>query len=165
MLSKKIEKALNDQIATEANASYYYLALASWCDKEGLNGSAGFLYGQSVEEREHMLKLFKYINEAGGHALAPEIKKPPHQYGSMEKIFEGALKRELNTTKEINKLVDQCLKEKDYSTSNFLQWYVTEQHEEEALFRSILDKINLIGVDGKGIYFIDKEIGSMGGQE
>ena len=161
MLSKNIESFLNKQIAQEASASYYYLAMASWCEYKGLGGAAKFLYQQSKEERAHMLKIFKYVNEAGGHALAPEIKKLPQEYKSIVNVFELALKQEVNNTKSINALVDACLKAKDYSTANFLQWYVAEQHEEEMIFKAVLDKIKIIGIDGKGIYMIDKEIGKM----
>jgi len=161
MLSQKIENALNMQIAQEAFASYYYLSMASWCQKMGLDGSSEFLFKQSEEERVHMLKLFAYINETGGQALAPEIKKTPKSYKSLEDVFKLALKQEQQNTKSINSLVDLCLKEKDYSTFNFLQWFVAEQHEEEMVFKNILDKVDLIGTDGKGTYFIDKAISKL----
>lgn len=166
MITKKIEAALNNQIALEAFASFYYLSMASWCDKSGFSGSAGFLYKHSEEEKTHMLKLFTYINEAGGHALTPEIKQPQHQFKSVIQIFELMLKHEIDVTKEINKLVELCLNEKDFPTFNFLQWYVAEQHEEEKLFKSILDKAKLIGADDtKGLYWLDKEIGSLTGSK
>jgi ferritin len=165
MITKKIEKALNEQIALEASASYDYLAMASWFDKTGLSGAAKFMYEQSDEERGHMLKLFTYINEAGGYALAPGVAQPKYEYKTMLQIFEDVLKHEIHVTKAINKLVDLCLTEKDYSTFNFLQWYVSEQHEEEKLFTQIIDKIRIVGEDGKGIYWIDKELASMGARK
>lgn len=164
MITKKIESALNNQISLEAYASFYYLSMASWCDYKGLPGSAKFLYAHSEEEKVHMLKLFSYINEAGGHAVTPPIKQTQLDFKSLIQIFELMLKHEVEVTKEINKLVDLCLHEKDYSTFNFLQWYVAEQHEEEKLFRSILDKAKLIG-DDKGLYWLDKEIGSLSGSK
>ncbi|MBW8049070.1 MAG: ferritin [Cytophagales bacterium] len=165
MLSKQIQKALNDQIQREANASYFYLAIASWCEYRGLDGSANFFYKQSEEERGHMLKIFHYINEAGGHAYTPLIAKTPREYKNITSIFELALKQEMDNTRSINKVVEICLKAKDYSTFNFLQWYVAEQHEEERAFKTILDKIKIIGVDGKGIYLIDKEIEKLAEKE
>ncbi|MBL4654421.1 MAG: ferritin [Bacteroidia bacterium] len=165
MLTKNIENLLNRQIAQEASASYYYLAMASWCECKGLGGAAKFLYKQSEEERSHMIKLFKYINEAGGHALAPEIKKLPQEFKTIVNVFELALKQEVDNTKSINNLVEACFKSKDYSTENFLQWYVAEQHEEEMVFKSILDIMKIIGTDGKGVYMIDKEIGKMAENE
>lgn len=158
MISKKIESLLNQQIAQEAFASYYYLGMASWCDFNALEGCSKFLYGQSEEEREHMLKLFNYIVEAGGQALAPGIKNIPKDFKNITNVFNSALKQEQENTKSINNLVEICLKEKDYSTFNFLQWYVEEQHEEEMLFQSILDKIKIIGTDGQGVYMIDREV-------
>mgnify|MGYP001613912399 FL=1 len=158
MLSKKIESALNKQIAQESFASSYYLSMASWCEFKGLEGAAGFLYRQSAEERSHMLKIFKYVNESGGHAISPEINKSPDNYKSVVEVFKLALKQEQQNTTSINQLIDLCLRDKDYSTFNFLQWYVSEQHEEEMVFKNILDKIEIIGTDGKGIYMIDKAI-------
>lgn len=160
MLSPKIEKALNQQIALEAQSSFTYLAMASWADVNGYANSARFLYAQSSEERDHMLKLFNYINDAGGHALAPEVKVKNHNYKTLENLFVDTLKNEQSVTQSINDLVDLCLKERDHSTHNFLQWYVSEQHEEEKSFRAILDLFKIIGTDGKGLYHIDKEIGS-----
>ena len=165
MLSKQIQKALNDQIHREANASYFYLAIASWCEYRGLDGSAKFFFKQSEEERGHMLKLFHYINEAGDHAYTPLIAKNPREYKNITSIFKLALKQEMDNTRSINKVVEICLKTKDYSTFNFLQWYVAEQHEEEMVFKTILDKIKIIGVDGKGIYLIDKEIEKLAEKE
>ncbi|MCH8330662.1 MAG: ferritin [Bacteroidetes bacterium] len=161
MISAKIEKELNKQIELEAEASYYYLSMASWCDQAGFNGAASFLYGHSEEERSHMLRLFSYINDAGGHALVPEVKAVPHTFKSLKSIFETVLKHEQDVTAAINNLVEVCLKEKDHSTTNFLQWYVAEQHEEEKLFRMVLDKFNIIGEDGKALFWIDKELESM----
>lgn len=158
MITKKIEKALNEQIKLEAESSFTYLAMASWTEVNGYVNSSEFLYNQATEERDHMLKIFKYINDAGGHALAPEIKKVKYQYKTLEELFSETLKNEQRVTKSINELVSLCLEEKDHSTYNFLQWYVAEQHEEEKLFRTILDLFKIIGTDGKGLYYIDKEM-------
>ena len=161
MLSKKIEEALNEQIAKEAYASSYYLSMASWCETVGLRGCAAFLYEQSEEEKEHMMKLFKYVNEAGGHAITPEIKEPPRSYKSIAQVFEFTLEHEMNVTKSINKLVELCFNSKDYSSFNFLQWYVAEQHEEEKLFRSILDIVKITVGDSRGLLFLDNEIAKL----
>ena len=161
MLSKKIEEALIDQISKEAYAANYYLSMASWCETTGLRGCAGFLYDQSEEEKEHMMKLFRYVNEAGGHAIAPDIKEPPPSYKSIIQVFELTLEHEINVTKSINKLVEICFNAKDYSSFNFLQWYVAEQHEEERLFRSILDIVKITGSDSRGLLFLDNEIAKL----
>jgi ferritin len=163
MLSKKIQDALNAQVAEEASASHYYLSMASWCDKTGLPGSAQYLYQQSEQEHGHMLKLFHYVNDAGGHALSPSAKQPVHDFKSVHELFELVLEHERHVTKTINNLVASCVEEKDYSTFNFLQWYVAEQHEEERQLKLILDRMKVVGADGKGIFFIDKEIGKLTG--
>lgn len=158
MVSKKVETALNKQIEFEASSSQYYLAMASWAETEGLTGVAVFLYAQSDEERMHMLKLVKYVNERGGQALVPALKQQPQKFKSIQYVFEEVLKHEVFVSKEINGLVDVCLKEKDYTTHNFLQWYVAEQIEEEALARRILDKLKLIGDDKGGMYLFDRDL-------
>ena len=165
MLSKKIEEALNEQVGKEAYASSYYLAMASWCEKNGLRGCTSFLYEQSEEEKVHMMRLFKYINEAGGHAITPAIKEPPPTYKSVAHVFELTLEHEINVTKSINKLVQLCFDSKDYSSFHFLQWYVAEQHEEEKLFKSILDVVKIAGSDGKGLLLVDNEINKFREQE
>ena len=161
MLSPKIEKALNEQIVKEDYAAHSYLAMASWCEKSGLRGCAGFLYQQSEEELEHMMKLLRYVNAAGGHALVAALQEPPNSYKSISHVFQLALEHEIGVTKSINKIVELCFTEKDYSSFNFLQWYVSEQHEEEKLFNSILDVIKIAGTDGKGLLLIDNEISKL----
>ena len=161
MLSVKIQDALNRQINDENYASHYYLSMASWCNKHGLQGSSKFLYVHSEQERTHMMKLFHYVNDAGGHALVSAFKEPPHDFKSISDLMELVLKHEQHVTKSINHLVETCLAEKDYSTFNFLQWYVAEQHEEERLFTSVLDLIKITGVEGRGLFLIDQEIGKL----
>ena len=158
MISAKMEKALNEQIELEGYASFLYLSMASWCDKEGLEGCAKFMHRQSDEERSHMLRIFYYISEVDGHAIAPAIKKPPVNFESVHQLFEQVYSHEQKVTKAINKIVAMCYKENDYSTLNFLQWYIEEQREEEDLMRTILDKLKLIGDAPQSLYYIDQEI-------
>ena len=126
MLSKKVEQALNKQIELEASSSNFYLAMASWAEVQGLTGVASFLFGHSDEERMHMIKLLQYVNERGGHGKVPALSAPPSSYKNVTEIFETILSHEIKVSKAINDVVDLCLKEKDFSTHNFLQWYVTE---------------------------------------
>ena len=142
----------------EGSSSQYYLAMASWAETEGLNGIAAFLYHHADEERMHMLKLVKFVNERGSHGIVPALKQPPTTFKSVKSVFEQVLSHEVKVSNEINKLVDTCLKEKDYTTHNFLQWYVSEQIEEEALARKIVDKLKLLGEDKGGIYFFDRDM-------
>ncbi|MFP5470034.1 MAG: ferritin [Bacteroidia bacterium] len=164
MMNKKVEAALNNQIEIEAMSSQFYLAMASWAETEGLSGTAMFLYQHSDEERVHMLKLVKFINERGGKALIPALKQPPKTFKGVVDIFESLLKHETFVTKTINDVVDVCLKEKDYTTHNFMQWYVAEQLEEEALARNIMDKLKLIGNDKGGLYLFDRDLQSLSSQ-
>jgi ferritin len=161
MLSKKIESALNKQIELEAASSQYYLSMASWAETQGMSGVATFLFQHSDEERAHMIKLLKFVNERGGHAVVPALKQPDKTFKSLQVIFEQVLSHEIMVSTEINNLVDICLKEKDYTTHNFLQWYVSEQIEEEALARNIMDKLKMIGTDKGGLYFFDRDLGSI----
>ena len=157
-MNNKVEKALNDQVEKEASSSQFYLSMASWAENQGLNGTAKFLYTHSDEERFHMLKLVKFINERGGTAIIPNIEAPQKNFKSIENVFQLLLNHELAVTECINQLVDVCLQEKDYTTHNFIQWYVSEQLEEEALARTIMDKINLIGNDKGGLYLFDRDL-------
>jgi ferritin len=161
MLSPHVSKALNKQIEVEGFSSQYYLSMASWAETQGLNGVSSFLYKHADEERMHMLKLIKFVNERGGHGVVPALKQPPVTFKSVKAVFEEILKHEMKVTSEINGLVDATLKEKDYTTHNFLQWYVSEQIEEEALARQIVDKLKLIGDDKSGLYFFDRDLQSI----
>lgn len=158
MLSENMQAALNKQIRIEAESSQIYLAMASWAEQKGLAGTSEFMYGQSDEERQHMLKLFKFVNERGGHAIVTELNGPALEFGSIKEMFQTLFKHEIFVSQTINELVHISLGEKDYATHNFLQWYVAEQIEEEAQARTILDKINLIGDDKGGLYLFDNDI-------
>lgn len=161
MLSKKIEAALNGQIEIEAMSSQEYLAMASWAETGGLLGVAAFLYRHSDEERVHMLKLIKFVNDRGGHAVVPALKRPQGQFTTITDIFQSLHDHEVEVTGSINKVVDLCLKEKDYTTHNFMQWYVSEQIEEETLARTLIDKLKLIGNDKGGLYLFDRDLVGM----
>ncbi|MGV7106602.1 ferritin [Flavobacterium sp. U410] len=158
MLSKNIEEALNKQIKIEAESSQIYLSMACWAEIQGLEGVAQFMYNQSDEERIHMLKLIKYVNERGGHAQITDLKAPKTKFGTFKEMFEELYQHELFVSNSINELVHITLGERDYATHNFLQWYVAEQIEEEAQAKTILDKIKLIGEDRGGLYLFDRDI-------
>ncbi len=158
MISNTMAAALNEQIALEAHASSLYLSMSSWCEQEGLTGCAQFMRRQSEEEREHMLRIFDYVNERNAHALTPATHQPKHKFESVQKMFEEVYAHEKKVTAAIMKLVEQCYKEPDHTTLLFLQWYVEEQREEEALMSTLMDKIKLIGTGGQSLYYIDKEV-------
>jgi len=158
MLNKEIENVLNLQILKEANSSQLYLSMAGWAEQNGLNGTSQFLYAHADEERMHMLKLIKFINERGGKAKIPKLDEPKDNFKSLEELFIDLLNHEIMVTNSINEIVHICIQLKDYTTHNFMQWFVAEQLEEEALARNILDKIKLIGSDKGGLYLFDRDI-------
>ncbi len=159
MISKTIQDALNEQVRIEAESSQVYLAMASWAEiQPGINNITSFFYRHSDEERMHMLKLIHFINDRGGFAVIPALKQPALTFPSIKHAFDSLLKHEIFVSESINKIVDISLSEKDYATHNFLQWYVAEQIEEEALARTLNDKLELIGDDKGGLYLFDKDI-------
>lgn len=160
-ISEETEKLLNKQIMMEGTSSAAYLSMASWCDMKGYINAAKFLYNHAEEERMHMLKLFRYINDSGGHALQPEIKGIQHQFSSLREIFNKILDHEVAVTQSINGIVDHCLTVKDFATFNFMQWYVEEQREEETLARRALELFEIIGEGSIGLWTIDQEIGKL----
>src|SRR6186713_369296 len=123
MLSKSLQEALNNQVLLEASSCQAYLAIASWADiQPGLQGVTEFFYQQSEEERQHMLKLVKYINERGGFGIVPALDQPMVTFPSMKKVFDEFVKNEIGVSESINDIVHLALQEKDYATHNFLQW-------------------------------------------
>jgi ferritin len=166
MLSKSMQEALNKQVLMEAESSQAYLAIASWADiQPGLQGVTEFFYKQSDEERIHMLKLIRFINERGGFAMVPALEQPMVTFQSLRRVFDEFLKHELKVSDSINDLVHQSLNEKDYATHNFLQWYVNEQMEEERVARMLNEKLEMIGDDKSGLYLFDRDIMNFRGSE
>ncbi len=163
MLSKKIEDILNAQVEKEGYSSNLYLSMASWAETKGYAGIATWLYAQAEEEKMHMLKLVGYINERGGHAIIPPFKQPPVDHATVPEMFKAVLKHEQFITKSINEIIALCAQEKDYTTHNWIQWFVAEQIEEEASATEILDKLNLL--DTKNLYVFDRDIMSFRGKD
>ena len=164
MLTEKLVDKLNQQINLEFFSSNMYLQMASWCEYKGLEGCSAFMQLHAQEEMGHMQRLFTYVNETGAMAVLGQIEAPPTEFTSVKDVFQKTYEHECLVTRKINELADAALAEKDFSTFNFLQWYVAEQHEEEKLFKSILDKIEIIGTDGKGLFFFDQEMKAMAAQ-
>lgn len=160
-ISSEIVKAINDQISYEASGTHAYVAIASWCERTGYNGSATFFFEQAAEENTHMLKFVHYLNNAGAEAIIPATEKPQSNFDSLESTFQAGLKSEQTVTKLINNLVEIAEKEKDRATYSFLQWFINEQIEEESLFETILQKFELIGRDKLAIYQIDQSLASI----
>lgn len=166
MASKSMIKKLNGQLNKEFYSSNLYLQMSAWCDMKGLEGTATFLRTHAEEEMLHMKKFFTYISELGGLALIGQIEAPQVEFKSLKDMMEITLKHEKYVTKCIHELTDAAWEEKDHATYNFLQWFVSEQHEEETLFKQVLDKLNLVGSENKqGLFFIDRELGQMAATE
>jgi len=161
MLSQKVEEILNVQIQKEDYSSQLYLAMASWAENKGYAGVADWLYAQAEEERLHMLKLVHYVNERDGMAVVPGIEQPPSEFGDIQVMFEKVLEHEQFVSASINEIVAVCIKENDFTTQNWIQWFVNEQIEEEASARAILDKLMLVGKNN--LYMFDRDIMSMRG--
>lgn len=164
MLSKAMVDNLNDQINLEFFSSNLYLQMSAWCEDKGFEGAAVFLRKHAVEEMEHMQRLFTYVSETGGLPILGAIDAPKHQFKSLGEVFRETYEHEQMITDRINKLAHAAFTTQDYSTFNFLQWYVAEQHEEEKLFKGILDKLELVGEDGKALFFIDKDLAELAKQ-
>ena len=164
MITKKIEKAFNEQIKEEEHSSRIYLAMASWCDANGFPGAAGFFYRQTQEERFHALKFIQHLNERGGHAVLSALPLPDSNFKTIKEVFEKTLVHEKHITACINGLYDVAMQEKDFSSLTWLQWFINEQIEEEATVKSILDKFELIGNDKGGYYMLDKELDTLAQQ-
>jgi len=158
MVTKNVEKALNEQIRKEEHSSRIYLAMASWCERNGYPGASDFLYAQTEEERIHMLKLVHYLNDRGGNVIVDKLDAPVAKYKSLLDVFQQVLKHEEFISAAINDLYSVCQKEKDFTTANYLQWYISEQIEEESTARSVLDQIHLAGAEKGGLFMVDKEL-------
>lgn len=164
-LTEEVEQLLNEQVKMEAASSANYLAMAAWCDRNGFDISAKFFYKQSNEEREHMLKIFKYISDLGGRAVSPTVSNIVQEFDSFKEVFESALQQEIAVTQAINRIVDRCHKVKDYTTVAFLQWFLNEQIEEEYIARRALELFEVIGEEGTGKFLIDKQIDKISYQD
>lgn len=163
MLTKKIEKILNEQIVKEGYSSNLYLSMASWADTDGYAGVAQWLFAQAEEERMHMMKIFNFINERGGHAVVPSFEQPPASFEGIKKLFDQVMAHEQYISGSINDIVALTIEEKDFATNNWVQWFVTEQVEEESTVQAIIDKLNMIG--DQQMYMFDRDIMGMRGGE
>jgi len=161
MLAPAMVDRLNEQINLEFFSSNLYLQMSAWCEDKGFEGAARFLHKHAQEEMQHMQRLFTYVSETGAMPILGSIDAPRHEFASLGEVFRETYQHERLITEKINSLAHVAFTTQDYSTFNFLQWYVAEQHEEEKLFKGILDKIELVGEDGKALFFIDKDLSVM----
>ena len=160
-MNKKVNKALNEQLNREYHASYLYLGMAAYFEEQGFEGFAKWMEAQSQEEHDHMMKIYRFIYDRNGEVDFSDIKAPKFKGKDTVSVVREALKHEQTVSHYINELVNLCIKEKDHATYNFLQWFVAEQVEEEALFTRIEQKLNLVSDNAAALYLLDREVGSM----
>lgn len=161
MISENMAAALNKQAAEEAFASSIYLSMALWCDAKGYEGAARYLLSSSQEEREHMESFLQYIVDQDSQARVPAVAEPPHEFNSLPEVMKSVLNLEMQVAEKIHRIVDLAIQEKDHATWNWLQTFVAEQRDTEIKVRNLLDRIEVIGTAGTGLYEIDKLIGRM----
>jgi len=159
MLSATMEKAFNAQVNAELYSAYFYLAMVAYFEEQGLKGMASWMRCQTQEETMHGMKLFGYISERGGRASLTAIDGPKTEWPSALAVFEDVAAHEAKVTGLINSLVDVAQAEKDHAAVAFLQWFVTEQVEEEASAGDVVAQLRLIGNDGRGLLMLDRELG------
>ncbi|MES2731538.1 MAG: ferritin [Bacteroidota bacterium] len=161
LLSTEIEELLNLQIKKEAHSSSLYLAMASWCDRNGFDGSADYFFKQAEEERHHQLKLYKFVLDMGATAISPEVTNIKNEFNSFREVFEEALEQEIAITQSFKNIAARCHKEQDFVTMEFLNWFLKEQREEEYIARRALELFEVIGEAGTGRWEIDHHVGQI----
>lgn len=158
MISDKMQAALNEQVNKEFYSAYMYLAMSAYCNTIGLPGFAHWMRMQYEEEVMHVTKMYDYILDQGGEVELLAIEQPDKEYGSPLDVFEKTLEHEQFVTGLIHKLMDLAVAERDYATQTFLQWYVTEQVEEEANVNDIVSPLRMVGEDKGGLMMIDQQL-------
>jgi len=158
MITKKMEEALNGQINKEFYSAYLYLAMSAYCNQLGLLGAEHWFRMQYDEEVAHMTKIFDYVMQHGGNTRLMQIDEPPHEFGTILEVFEASLAHEQFVTMSINELLDVAVDEKDHATQVFLQWFITEQVEEEANVDEIVQRLKLAGDNGGALMMIDDKL-------
>ena len=165
MFSPAIQKALNKQITHEFYSSYFYLSVSAYFESLNLQGFAHWMRLQSQEEREHGMRLLGHLHDRNGHATFAAIAQPPVEFQSPAEAFQLALQHEDHVTQTINQFYELALQEKDYAIQVELQWFISEQVEEQKQASQILDQLKMIGDQGTSLYLLDKELGERGSSD
>jgi len=158
MIVKEVADALKNQLKNELESSYLYLSMSAWAASNGLKGFSHWFYVQAKEEITHFFKFYHFLLDRGEKVELPAVEKPKNDFSSPLQLLEETLKHEQFITKCINELTDIAISKKDYATHAFLQWFISEQVEEEASVTEIIDKLKLIGESKNGIFMIDQEL-------
>jgi ferritin len=157
MINKRVEEELNKQLNAELYSAYLYLSMSAYCSDNNLAGFSHWMQLQFGEEQAHAMKFFQYILDRGGKVELTKINQPKQQWNGIIDVFDNVLKHEQSITNMINALVDVAMAEGDHATVNLLQWYVSEQVEEEATVSDLLDQLRLIEGKGAGLFMLDRE--------
>jgi ferritin len=165
MLTKKVEKAMNDQLAVELESAYAYLAMSAYCESESLPGCAGWLRHQATEEVDHAMRFYSFISDRDGRISLRGLPQPREKYSSLLEVFERALEHERSVTRSISDLYGLVVDEKDYAAQAWLDWFATEQVEEEKSVGHIVDSLRRIGDRGDLLFLLDKDLGERSGAE
>ncbi len=165
MLSKAIQDAMNEQIKNELYSAHQYLSMSAYCEWVTLPGFASWMLTQAQEEREHAMKFYNFILDRDGRVVLRAIDQPVVEFGSPREVFEQALEQEQRVTAQINELYGLAVGENDYATQAFLQWFVTEQVEEEKNVRDVLETLTMIGDESESLFLLDRELGGRRGNE
>ena len=163
MLSKTLEAAINDQIKHELYSAYLYLSMSAYLEANNMPGSARWMRLQSQEETSHAMKFFDYMYDRGNRVVLQAIDQPPAEFGSVLDIFEKALEHEKKVTGLINSIYELAVKENDYPTQVELQWFITEQVEEEKSAGDIVDQLKMVGDHGPSLIMLDRALGARQG--
>ncbi len=158
MIKDTILEALNKQLNAELYSAYLYLSMSAYFESVSLKGFANWMRVQAKEELTHAMRIYDYIVERGGRVKLETIEKPPSEWKSPLDVFEAVYNHEVRVTGMINDLVDLAMKEKDHATYNMLQWFVNEQVEEEASAEEIVQKLKMVGDEGRALFMIDREL-------
>ncbi len=158
MIDEKMQEALNKQLNAEVYSAYLYLSMSAYFQSVNLDGFANWMRVQAQEELAHALKFYDYVNERGGRVILQPVEAPPSEWDSPLAVFENVYEHEQKVTGLINKLVDLAVEARDHATNNFLQWFVSEQVEEEASADEVVQKLKLVGDGPGGLFMIDREL-------
>ena len=163
MLSKAMQDAINQQINAEISSAYLYLSMSAYCASNNRPGSAHWMRMQWQEELSHAMKLYEYVNDRGGRAMLKAIPQPPTEFKSLLDVFQQVLDHERVVTGMINHLYEGAVKENDYPTQVMLQWFISEQVEEEKNASEIIEQLKMIGDQGAAVIMLDRHLGMRGG--
>jgi ferritin len=159
VLGKAVEDAMNEQIKNELFSAYQYLSMAAYCESENLPGFAQWMRAQSLEETQHAIKFYDFILDRSGRVVLHGIDGPVVEFGSPLEVFERALEHEKKVTAMINDLYGLAARENDYASQTFLQWFVTEQVEEEKNAEDVVETLKMIGDKSEALFLLDRELG------